>query len=92
MPKQRGLLLALRRLPRRRFLRGRRVPGAVPRRRLRLVLPLRVLVWQDGEETKIGYLAPDALAARYDITGADETLGKIANALDQMTNKAAAAE
>ena len=60
--------------------------------RVALDLPLRVLVWQDGEETKIGYLAPDALAARYDITGADETLGKIANALDQMTNKAAAAE
>ncbi len=32
-----------------------------------LDLPLKVLVWRDGEQTKISYLAPAALAARYDL-------------------------
>jgi uncharacterized protein (DUF302 family) len=30
-----------------------------------LDLPLKVLVWADGEQTKISYLSPAALAARY---------------------------
>jgi uncharacterized protein (DUF302 family) len=32
-----------------------------------LDLPLKVLVWADGEQTKVVYLAPGALAARYDL-------------------------
>jgi uncharacterized protein (DUF302 family) len=34
-----------------------------------LDLPLKVLVWADAEQTKVTYLAPDALAARYGIPG-----------------------
>jgi uncharacterized protein (DUF302 family) len=30
-----------------------------------LDLPLKVLVWADGNETKVSYLAPSALAARH---------------------------
>ena len=30
-----------------------------------LDLPLKILVWADGDETKISYTAPSALAARY---------------------------
>jgi uncharacterized protein (DUF302 family) len=30
-----------------------------------LDLPLKVLVWADGEQTKVSYLGPDALARRY---------------------------
>jgi uncharacterized protein (DUF302 family) len=30
-----------------------------------LDLPLKVLVWADGEQTKLSYTAPAALAARY---------------------------
>jgi uncharacterized protein (DUF302 family) len=30
-----------------------------------LDLPLKVLVWQDGDQAKVSYLAPPALAARY---------------------------
>ena len=30
-----------------------------------LDLPLKVLVWADGEKTKVSYTAPSALAARY---------------------------
>ena len=34
-----------------------------------LDLPLRVLVWADGHQTKISYTAPAALAARYQLSG-----------------------
>jgi uncharacterized protein (DUF302 family) len=32
-----------------------------------LDLPLKILIWDDGGDTRITYTAPDALAARYDI-------------------------
>lgn len=32
-----------------------------------LDLPLKVLVWADGDTTKVSYLAPTALAARYSL-------------------------
>jgi len=33
-----------------------------------LDLPLKVLVWADGDQTKVSYTSPGALAARYDIS------------------------
>jgi uncharacterized protein (DUF302 family) len=33
-----------------------------------LDLPLKVLIWADGDQTKVSYLDPAALAARYDLT------------------------
>jgi uncharacterized protein (DUF302 family) len=33
-----------------------------------LDLPLKVLVWQKGDQTKVSYLAPSALAARYGLS------------------------
>jgi uncharacterized protein (DUF302 family) len=33
-----------------------------------LDLPLKVLVWSDGNATKVSYTAPAALAARYDLS------------------------
>jgi uncharacterized protein (DUF302 family) len=35
-----------------------------------LDLPLKVLVWADGSETKVSYLAPSALAARWGLSDA----------------------
>lgn len=35
-----------------------------------LDLPLKVLVWADGEQTKLTYTAPVALGARYDLDDA----------------------
>ncbi len=32
-----------------------------------LDLPLKVLIWADGGATKVSYLSPSALAARYDL-------------------------
>jgi uncharacterized protein (DUF302 family) len=34
-----------------------------------LDLPLKVLVWADGPQTKVSYTAPAALAARYGLNG-----------------------
>lgn len=33
-----------------------------------LDLPLKVLVWADGDQTKLSYTAPAELAARYDLS------------------------
>jgi uncharacterized protein (DUF302 family) len=33
-----------------------------------LDLPLKILIWTDGEQTKVSYVAPDALARRYQLT------------------------
>lgn len=32
-----------------------------------LDLPMKVLIWSDGDTTKVSYLGPDALAARYQL-------------------------
>jgi uncharacterized protein (DUF302 family) len=52
-----------------------------------LDLPLKVLVWADGEETKVSYLAPRALAARYGIP--DQLAGPLAG-IDAVTDAAIA--
>jgi uncharacterized protein (DUF302 family) len=33
-----------------------------------LDLPLKVLIWADGDQTKVSYYVPAALAARHDLT------------------------
>ncbi len=32
-----------------------------------LDLPLKILIWADGDTTKVSYLSPDELAARFDL-------------------------
>jgi uncharacterized protein (DUF302 family) len=41
-----------------------------------LDLPLKVLVWQDGQQTKLTYAPPAELAARYGLS--DELAGRLA--------------
>jgi uncharacterized protein (DUF302 family) len=53
-----------------------------------LDLPLRVLIWDDGGVTKIGYLSPADLKARYSVEGADVAFETMAGALDKLTNAA----
>ena len=48
-----------------------------------LDLPLKVLVWSDGDETKLTYTAPAALAARYQL--ADELAARLAG-IDKVTD------
>jgi uncharacterized protein (DUF302 family) len=50
-----------------------------------LDLPLKVLVWADGDQTTINYTAAAELAARYDLS--EELAGKLA-AIDTVTNAA----
>jgi uncharacterized protein (DUF302 family) len=41
-----------------------------------LDLPLKILVWADGDQTKVTYAPPAELAARYDLD--DELAGRLA--------------
>lgn len=50
-----------------------------------LDLPLKVLVWADADTTKLSYLAPAALAARYQLT--DELAARVAG-IDALTDSA----
>jgi uncharacterized protein (DUF302 family) len=52
-----------------------------------LDLPLKVLVWADGDQTKLTYTAPAALAARYDVP--DELGARLAG-IDALTDAAIA--
>ena len=52
-----------------------------------LDLPLKVLVWADGTQTKVSYTAPQELAARYGL--ADELAARLAG-IDAVTDAAIA--
>ena len=54
-----------------------------------LDLPIRVLIWDDNGQTKIGYLDPQALKARYSIDGAEKAFEGMAGAIAKMTDGAA---
>lgn len=54
-----------------------------------LDLPIRVLIWDDKGQTKIGYLDPEALKARYAIDGAEKAFMGMAGAIAKMTDGAA---
>jgi uncharacterized protein (DUF302 family) len=48
-----------------------------------LDLPLKVLVWADGEQTRVSYTAPAELAERYTLS--DELAGRLAG-IDGLTD------
>jgi uncharacterized protein (DUF302 family) len=50
-----------------------------------LDLPLKVLVWADGDQTKLSYIEPAELAARYGLS--EELAGRLA-AIDAVTDAA----
>ncbi|MEM7303700.1 MAG: DUF302 domain-containing protein [Pseudomonadota bacterium] len=54
-----------------------------------LDLPIRVLIWDEAGQTKIGYLDPLELKARYGIEGADHAFEGMAGALTKFTTGAA---
>lgn len=54
-----------------------------------LDLPIRVLIWSDEGQTKIGYLDPAALQARYSVEGADQSFAMMKGALEKLTAAAA---
>jgi len=48
-----------------------------------LDLPLKVLIWSDGDQTKVSYTSPSALGARYGL--ADELAARLAG-IDAVTD------
>lgn len=50
-----------------------------------LDLPLKVLVWADGDQTRLSYTPPSTLAARYDL--GEELTSRLAG-IDKLTDKA----
>ena len=53
-------------------------------------LPMRVLIWQDGDTTRVGYLKPDSMASSYGIAADNGSIKKMTGALDKLTNAATA--
>jgi uncharacterized protein (DUF302 family) len=64
-------------------------PLMVESRRFAIDLPLKVLVWQEGNDTMVGYVHPHVLAARHGIEADNELIammdGALANFLDAAT-------
>jgi uncharacterized protein (DUF302 family) len=57
--------------------------------RVGIDLPLRVLIWDDGESTKLGFHDPRELASRYDLGEHRERLDKMADLLAEVVAEAA---
>jgi uncharacterized protein (DUF302 family) len=53
-------------------------------RTMAIDLPQKLLVWEDGEETKVTYNDPTSLADRHGIEGNEETLQKVAGVLERL--------
>jgi len=57
--------------------------------RVGIELPLRMLIWQDPNGTRIGYLDPRELADRYALDGHEQTLERQAAVLTKLAAAAA---
>jgi uncharacterized protein (DUF302 family) len=49
-----------------------------------LDLPLKILVWSDGDQTRVSYTAPRALAARYGLSEVAASLAGIDGLADAL--------
>jgi len=59
-------------------------------RRIGIELPLRLLVWDAGEETIVGYNDPRELAGLYDVAMRAVLLDAMASLLDEIAQESAA--
>jgi uncharacterized protein (DUF302 family) len=59
-------------------------------RRIGIELPLRMLVWREGEEVSLGYRDPRELSSEYDVAREQATLEQMARLLEQLAAEAAA--
>jgi uncharacterized protein (DUF302 family) len=57
--------------------------------RIGIELPLRMLVWREGEEVLLGYRDPRELSGTYDVGSAQSTLEQMARLLDELASEAA---
>ncbi len=59
--------------------------------RIGIELPLRMLIWRDGEQVLLGHTDPRELARSYDVSAHAQTLAQMAMLLDALAAEAAAA-
>jgi uncharacterized protein (DUF302 family) len=59
--------------------------------RVGIELPLRILVWREGEDVLLGYRDPRELSADYELEGLAENLEQFAGLLEVLTSAAASA-
>jgi uncharacterized protein (DUF302 family) len=57
--------------------------------RIGIELPLRILVWREGEQVLVGYRDPRELSGTYDVGSAQSTLEQMARLLDELASEAA---
>ena len=60
-------------------------------RRVGIELPLRMLIWRDGDEVWLGYLDPHVLAQTYRLDGHEATLDQMAALLETLAAEASGA-
>jgi uncharacterized protein (DUF302 family) len=60
--------------------------------RVGIELPLRLLIWNEGEHTVLGYNDPRDLAGAYSITAHAATLDAMSSLLDQLAHETAGAD
>jgi uncharacterized protein (DUF302 family) len=58
-------------------------------RRIGIELPLRMLVWRQGEEVLLGYNDPRELSGTYDVAQHESTLEQMTMLLDELATEAA---
>lgn len=59
--------------------------------RIGIELPLRMLVWRDGEQVLLGHNDPRELARSYDVSAHAQTLEQMTALLDALATEAASA-
>jgi uncharacterized protein (DUF302 family) len=57
--------------------------------RIGIELPLRMLVWREGEQALLGHHDPRELSGSYDVSGHRQTLEQMAALLDALAGEAA---
>ncbi|MGA2453882.1 MAG: DUF302 domain-containing protein [Solirubrobacteraceae bacterium] len=57
--------------------------------RIGIELPLRMLIWREGEQVLLGHSDPRELASVYDVSGHEQTLEQMATLLDALAAEAA---
>jgi uncharacterized protein (DUF302 family) len=58
-------------------------------RRIGIELPLRMLVWREGEDVLLAYRDPRELSGAYGVAGHQETLEQMAGLLEELATEAA---
>jgi len=58
-------------------------------RRIGIELPLRMLVWQEGEDVRLAYRDPLELGGSYEVTAHQAILEQMATLLAELTAEAA---